>query len=392
MTRAPLLASAATTALLGLALPAQADQVIADDLIVTGDICVGAIGCVSGEVFGDNDIKIKSYLPELQFFDTTAGDSSWTVSVDDPTSGISNGFTIKNETNGDYPFLIEEDAPTRALFVAGSGNIGFGTSLPQRDLHVTSGNYPGLRLEQDTSGGFGNHTWDILSGNSGLLFNDVGSIFSTTPFAIQNGARHSGLILASNGNTGMGTATPAAALHLHRNQGDAQMLIEEVNATANPRTLLNLQNNGRPEIVMGNTATNGEWSFGAGTDFFLKTGTVGSVSNAKTKVFTVKQNGDVIVAGTLTTGGTTCGGGCDRVFTEHAILPQSAYAAAMWADGYLPHVGPTPEGAPLNVSEKLGGMLNALEHAHVFIDRQQAEIAALRAELDALKAEIAGRN
>ncbi|MEZ5716056.1 MAG: hypothetical protein R3D85_13340 [Paracoccaceae bacterium] len=53
--------------------------------------------------------------------------------------------------------------------------------------------------------------------------------------------------------------------------------------------------------------------------------------------------------------------------------------------GFLPHVGPTPEGAPLNVSEKLGGMLNALEHAHVFIDRQRGEIEAQRGEIETLK-------
>ena len=211
------------------------------------------------------------------------------------------------------------------------------------------------------------------------------------PFRVENGAANSALILSSNGSIGMGpgAATPAAALHLHRNQGNAQMLIEEVNATANPRTLLNLQNNGRPEIVMGNTATDGEWSFGAGTDFFLKVGTVGSTSNAKTKVFTVKNNGDAIVFGTLTTGGTACGGGCDRVFTDHAIIPAPDYAAQMWQQGHLPHVGPTVEGAPLNVSEKLGGLLNAVEHAHVFIDAQRGQIETLTAEKSALETRLA---
>ena len=125
----------------------------------------------------------------------------------------------------------------------------------------------------------------------------------------------------------------------------------------------------------------------AGTDFFLKVGTMGSQSNAKTKVFTVKNNGDAIVFGTLTTGGTACGGGCDRVFTDHQIIPAAEYASQMWSQGHLPHVGPTPEGAPLNVSEKLGGMLNALEHAHVFIDRQASEIAAQRGQIEMLTAQ-----
>ena len=65
---------------------------------------------------------------------------------------------------------------------------------------------------------------------------------------------------------------------------------------------------------MGNTATKSECSFGAGADFVLKTGGVGRTSGAKNKVFTLKRNGDTIVAGMLTAGGTTCGGCCDLVF------------------------------------------------------------------------------
>ena len=71
---------------------------------------------------------------------------------------------------------------------------------------------------------------------------------------------------------------------------------------------------GRPEIAMVNTATKSECPFGAGTDFVLNTGRVGSTSGAKTKVFTSKSDGDTIVAGMLTAGGTTCGGCCDLVF------------------------------------------------------------------------------
>ena len=65
---------------------------------------------------------------------------------------------------------------------------------------------------------------------------------------------------------------------------------------------------------MVNTATKCESSFGAGADFILKTGRVGSTSGAKTRVFTSKSDGDTIVAGMLTAGGTTCGGCCDLVF------------------------------------------------------------------------------
>ena len=51
----------------------------------------------------------------------------------------------------------------------------------------------------------------------------------------------------------------------------------------------------------------------------------------------------------------------------------------MWEKGHLPAVGATLPGQPMNVSEKMGAMLNELEHAHIYIaelearDRQRAE-------------------
>ena len=458
MTRAPLLASAA---LLGLSLPAQAEQVFTEDVIVDGGLCAGVM-CASGDgntaglrltatnpsiIFKDlggdqwslnaftdfqlrnlensaypfsvsggvdrtalyigiagialNNTNIQVKVPQkgLHLFDgqdptmrleqdTSEGYSAqiWDVAAGDA------GYQLIHGNGTTTPFTIQNGAPSSGLVMDNTGRIGFGTSLPQRELHVVDGGTAALRLEQDTSGGFGHHTWDISSSDAGFLLSDVGSIFSTVPFRVENGALNSALILSSNGNIGMGSgaATPAAALHLHRNQGNAQMLIEEVNATANPRTLLNLQNNGRPEIVMGNTATNGEWSFGAGTDFFLKTGTVGSTSGAKTKVFTVKQNGDAIVFGTLTTGGTTCGTGCDRVFADDYALPSIAdHAADMKRLGHLPNVGPTIEGEPINITDKLGRVLNELEHAHLYIADQEERLAAQGARIAAQDARIA---
>jgi hypothetical protein len=81
------------------------------------------------------------------------------------------------------------------------------------------------------------------------------------------------------------------------------------------------------------------------------------------------------------------------------MLPSIAdHNAAMWENGYLPNVGPTLENAPFNVSDKMGRMLNELEHAHIFIGQQQGQIeaqddriaaqddriAALEAKLEAL--------
>ncbi|MEZ5716053.1 MAG: hypothetical protein R3D85_13325 [Paracoccaceae bacterium] len=74
-------------------------------------------------------------------------------------------------------------------------------------------------------------------------------------------------------------------------------------------------------------------------------------------------------------------------------LPSIAeHAAQMRALGYLPNVGPTPEGAPFDLTDKLGRMLNELEHAHLYIAqlearnaKQAATLATVLARLDALE-------
>ena len=74
-------------------------------------------------------------------------------------------------------------------------------------------------------------------------------------------------------------------------------------------------------------------------------------------------------------------------------LSVSDHADLMWENGHLPAVGPTLPGAPMNVSEKMGAMLNELEHAHIYIEQlhdearaRDAVIADLVARLEAVEA------
>ncbi|MEZ5716054.1 MAG: hypothetical protein R3D85_13330 [Paracoccaceae bacterium] len=296
-------------------------------------------------------------------------------------------FRITDVTASTVPFAIARNAPDRAIRIANTGNLLIGEPLVQgAGLVVSDTSSADLFLEiKDISGASPTivRGYQVQATANYFSIYEVAPGITRTPFRIAAEADNASVTLAAGGRIGLFAPTPQAALHLRRSDGTAQAYVQEASATTEPRTLLNLRNNGRPEIVMGNTDTGGEWSFGAGTNFILKQGALGSTSSAKTKLFEVTGTGNATLAGSLTTGGTTCGGGCDRVFTEQAIIPARDYAAAMWTQGFLPHVGPTPEGAPLNVSEKLGGMLNALEHAHVFIADLSAENAALAAQVAA---------
>ncbi|MDQ2090268.1 hypothetical protein, partial [Marimonas arenosa] len=98
------------------------------------------------------------------------------------------------------------------------------------------------------------------------------------------------------------------------------------------------------------------------------------------------------------------------VFSDDYDLPSIAeHTERMFAMGHLPNVGPTIENQPINLTDKVGRMLNELEHAHIFIAqqddkltvqgqeiarqndriaRQEAQIAELTATLGALKAHL----
>ena len=82
------------------------------------------------------------------------------------------------------------------------------------------------------------------------------------------------------------------------------------------------------------------------------------------------SSGNLTILGSIFTAGGTCGGGCDYVFNPEYDLPSiEEHAASMWELGHLPAVGPTQEGAPFNLSDKTGRMLNELEKAHIYIEQ-----------------------
>ena len=376
--------------------PGTADLFVDDYTVLDGQVCIGN-GCAPGVLpASTTGLLLKSATPTVDFIDTSTSPSypynDWQLLVNDPGVHGLNRFSVRDTTAGTTPFTILKAAPDNTLVLNYLGHIGIGTLSPQRELHVVGSDFPAFRLEQDGAGGHTPYAWEQYIGADGtLLIWDRTAAKRRMVFSPANPDSVSAMRFDGDGDLAISDHTAAggfdapARLFVAYEDGTAQIMVEETDPTANPRTLLNLQNNGRPEIVMGNTATDGEWSFGAGTDFFLKTGTVGSLSSAKTKVFTVKQNGDTILTGTLTTGGTTCGGGCDAVFSDDYTLPSIAdHARAMYALGHLPNMGPMPEDTPFNLTDKFGRLLNEVEHAHIYIGQLHDRLNAqqqLNAEL-----------
>lgn len=191
-----------------------AELVVPEDLIVQGEACVGA-DCSAAETFGSDTFKLKANNIRVLFDDTSVTPgfpaNDWRLVVNDSASGGVNHFTIEDVTSATFPFTIRSGAPGNSLFVSGSGKIGVRTSTPVLDLHVSSGNTPAFRLEQNATFGFPAQTWDVGANEANFFVRDVTG-GSRLPLRIRPGAPTSSLDVAASGNVGVGTSSPDARL------------------------------------------------------------------------------------------------------------------------------------------------------------------------------------
>lgn len=188
-------------------------QVIADDLMVQGSLCVG-FDCAATENFGSDTVRIKENNLRIHFDDTSSSASfpnnDWRITVNDQTNGGNNYFSINDATGGLVPLYLAAGAFNNSLYVAaatGSPRVGVGTSNPNVALHVFGDNSPALRLQQQ--GGFGNYSWDVAGNETNCFVRDVNT--NTLPFRIRPNSAANTLMVASDGRVGVGINTAAGA-------------------------------------------------------------------------------------------------------------------------------------------------------------------------------------
>lgn len=200
-------------------------QVIPDDLIVQGSECVG-FDCTSTESFGFDTIRLKENNLRIKAEDTSSSagypTTDWQLTFNDSTSGGANKFSVDDVTAATTPFTVTGGAPTNSIFVDSSGRVGLRTATPGMDVHVQTGNTPGVRLDQTNAGGFTAQTWDIGGNEANFFIRDLtgGSKLS---FRIRPGAPTSSIDIAASGRVGMGTASPQANLDVRGT--NAQVLV-----------------------------------------------------------------------------------------------------------------------------------------------------------------------
>ena len=167
-------------------------------------------------------------------------------------------------------------------------------------------------------------------------------------------------MIAGDGDIGIGTASPAASVHVRR-AGAAFIELENTAATTGDGWTINHSNPGA--LVMD-----------------------GDASAADGGEFSLTVDGELTLQGDLITGGSgNCAPpnpACDGVFLPDYDVPSiEEHAAQMWQNQYLPAIGPTLPNEPINVSRKTQGILNELEHAHIYIEQLHKRLKALEAKL-----------
>jgi hypothetical protein len=239
----------------------QRDQCFNDDVIVDGSLCTG-FDCVCNENFGFDTIRLKENNLRVHFDDTSSTASfprnDWRIRINDSANGGASYFAIEDSTGGRTPFLIEAGAPSDSIRIDSSGRIGIKNNNPVVELHVSDGDTPTLRLEQNGSSGFTPQTWDVAGNEAGFFVRDV-----------TNGSKLS-LRIQPN--------SPTESLFI-RTTGVA---IRNGSAAPSPLTVSGVGTNQEQLRLVDDTNSNAIATFGITdvSDLYIQTHTVGTGSNS----------------------------------------------------------------------------------------------------------------
>ncbi|MBY5935563.1 tail fiber domain-containing protein [Tateyamaria omphalii] len=396
-------AALGTTALC-LFVGASAAQNFTSDVKIQGSLCVG-IDCSTSESFGFDTVRLKENNLRLHFDDTSASASfpsnDWRITINSPDNGGANFFSIDDATAGTSPLRVSAGAGNNAMSIDDSGDVGIGNSNAVVELHVTDGDSPTLRLEQNGSSGFGLQTWDLAGNETNFFLRDVTNS-SQLPFRVFPNAGGDLLNLRS-GQVGINDNTPDATLDIEGDGGDTSVLISgsananlKIADTSNSgrKQQLTIENTGATQVFLNNTTrTDAQWLINAGNSFLLVPS-----DNTDDRKFELKDTGDLIIQGTLTQSSDK-----NRKMAIEPVNPTEILAkvrdmpVSEWtyihdAEDGTRHIGPMAQDfyAAFGTGASDTGIssIDTGGVALAAIQALSAENATLKARLDALEAEL----
>lgn len=364
------------------------DVVVAEDSIVQGRFCVG-LDCATSETFGSDTLRLKENNTRLKFEETRttpAPTRVWQIIANDLASSGANFLGIEDVTGALMPIRWMAGAPANSLLIDAQGRLGARTATPAQDIHIRTGDTPGIRYEQNTTSGFTPQTWDVAGNEANFFVRDQSS-GNLLPLRIRPGAPQSSLDIASSGSIGLGTPRPTAALHVRRADGNAKVLVENT-TTASTSPVVELKNDGPvvAALLRGSSAT--RWTATADIADFRFAGDSGVSALA------VQANGDLTVPGILSQGSSRS--------LKHDITPvgvasilQSVRELPIYAWQYLSdqnastHLGPMAE--DVHQARQLGESPRRLAPSDIAslataaVQALNQQLAARDAELNALQ-------
>jgi hypothetical protein len=357
--------------------PAAADQVILDDLIVDGSLCVGQ-DCVNGESFGFDTVRLKENNLRIRAVDTSSTASfpsnDWQITFNDSSNGGQNKFSIDDIDGGRTPFSIEASAPSHSLYVDDGGRIGLGTATPVVEVHIQDGDTPTLRLEQDGSSGFTPQTWDVAGNETNFFIRDA-SNGSTLPLRIRPGASTSSIDVHPDFEIGIGTASPSLdGRGIH---------VKTANSTSAATIGLGLT----PAASGGNCALNLQYGPPEGQTFVTARACNG---NEQIRFFVgATEQMRVDTTGVLVNGGTV-GELPDYVFEDdYPLMPLDELASFITREKHLPEIPSAKDvestGGLINISSFPQQLLLKIEELTLYTLDQQEQLEALRQENTQMK-------
>ncbi len=202
---------------------------------ITGNVGIGnsapAVSLEVGDATGEEIIRVSSggnsnaILSANSFFSTgnpltqyiVAGGNNWSTGVDNADS---DKYKIS--------FDIDDLATNNFLTIDTTGNVGIGTSIPQKNLHIESG-VPTIRLSDDNAATDqavatliefyrGNNTNRV--GYVGMESSSNNNLKISTDYAagqltLGTGSNVTALTIDSSGNVGIGTTAPDVPLEIN---------------------------------------------------------------------------------------------------------------------------------------------------------------------------------
>lgn len=302
------------------------------------------------------------------------------------------------------PFTITAGAATNSIFVDSTGRVGLRTATPVLDLHINTSNTPGIRLEQNNSGGFTAQTWDVAGNEANFFVRDVTG-GSRLPFRIRPGAPTSSIDISASGDVGIGTASPSENLHVREDvNANSFILMQNPNVGTTAAAVVraqsdvatvNFQAHGSARTLTRFGQILGGWTemLGVAGDGLI-VGTLGDtpliLGRNSTERLRIAADG-VNVTGVLRVNGTPMAVP-DYVFDpEYKLMPLTELAAYVEKERHLPEIPSAQDITAQGLD--LGGMqlqlLKKVEELTLYTIAQAEQLQAQERTIRALDEKVA---